>query len=154
MIVQQVTDPADLFVDAKILISSHARLLPVLRLAIWNLALDLGWDDSESRSITLAVEEALTNKIRHAYGNRTDGRIQIEFRTDPRALVFRLTDQGEAPDTSRFCLREEDSLTVGGLGTQIIRDVMDEVTYQTVAEGNQVILTKYLPGRKTPEASQ
>jgi hypothetical protein len=37
-------------------------------------------------------------------------------------------------------------MKAGGFGTHIIRDVMDEVVYRTVDEGNELILTRYLPG--------
>ncbi|MES1257537.1 MAG: ATP-binding protein [Acidobacteriota bacterium] len=134
-----------LYVDAKIVLSSDIRFLSALRHAVGELTLELGWSESESRAITLAVEEALTNKIRHAYKNRPDGRIQLEFRTEPGALVFRLTDQGEAPDPARICARRRESLSPGGLGTHIIRDVMDQVVYQTTGEGNRLTMTKYLP---------
>jgi len=137
---------AEMFVDAKIVISSDVRFLSVVRHTIGNLTMQMGWNDSDSLAITLAVEEALTNKIRHAYRNKPGGRIQLEFRTEPGALVFKVTDQGEPPDPELICAREEESLTAGGFGTHIIRDVMDKVVYQTVDEGNQLILTKYLPG--------
>jgi sigma-B regulation protein RsbU (phosphoserine phosphatase) len=147
--------PAELFIEARIVMSSNVRFLCAVRNAVANLTMEMGWTDSESRAITLAVEEGLTNKIRHAYGNRPDGRIQFEFRTEPGALVFRLTDQGEAPDLEKICAREDESLTPGGFGTHIIRGVMDQVIYQTVDEGNQLILTKYLPETgKTRERSQ
>jgi anti-sigma regulatory factor (Ser/Thr protein kinase) len=146
---------AELFVEARIVMSSNVRFLCAMRNTIGNLTVEMGWNDSESRAITLAVEEALTNKIRHAYRNRPDGRIQFEFRTEPDALVFRLTDQGEAPDPEKICAREDESLTPGGFGTHIIRGVMDKVIYQTVDEGNQLILTKYLPkARESRERSQ
>jgi anti-sigma regulatory factor (Ser/Thr protein kinase) len=150
-----VTNPAparELFIEAKIVLSADARLLTAVRCAIENLTAILGWGDSDSGAITLAIEEALTNKIRHAYRNRPDGRIQFEFRTEPDALVFRLTDQGEAPDPARICARR-DSLQSGGFGTHIMKDVMDKVVYQTTPEGNHVILTKYLPGRGAPDGS-
>jgi len=142
-----VTEPVpatEPYIEAKIVISSDVRFLAAMRHTIGNLTLALGWNDSESRAITLAVEEALTNKIRHAYRNRPDGRIQFEFRTEPHALVFQLTDQGEPPDPARICARR-DTLQAGGFGTQIMKDVMDEVVYRTTAEGNHVILTKHLP---------
>ncbi len=145
-----MTEPApaaELYIEAKVVLSTDVRLLATVRQIVENVTTVLGWDDSESRAITLAVEEALTNKIRHAYRNRPDGRIQFEFRTDPDALVFQLTDQGEPPDPARICARR-DSLQPGGFGTQIMKDVMDEVVYRTTEEGNQVILTKYLPKHK------
>ena len=138
----------ELYVEARIVMSSDVRMLRTMRHTVEILAEELGWNESESRAITLAVEEALTNKIRHAYRNRTDGRIEFEFRTEPDALVFRLTDQGEPPDLQRICARQPESAAPGGFGTHIIRDVMDESVYQTVDEGNRLILTKYLPGRE------
>jgi len=142
--VTQPDPPRDgeLFIDARIVMSSDVRMLPTVRHAIGHLTLELGWNESESRAITLAVEEALTNKIRHAYKNRSGERIQFEFRTEPEALVIRLTDQGEPPDPSRICGARHDVLQPGGFGTHIIRDVMDQVTYQTGEQGNQLTLTK------------
>lgn len=137
----------ELYFDARIEISSDARLLSVLRRAIESLTLEMGWSISECKRITLAVDEALSNKIRYAYANHADGRIQIEVTTDLRGLVFRLSDQGQAPDASKLCARDKDSTNPGGLGTHIIRDVMDEVLYKTDSGCNQLILTKYLPTR-------
>ena len=134
----------ELYFEARVVISADVRFLGAMRHTIESLTEVLGWNDSESHAITLAVEEALTNKIRHAYGNRPDGRIQFEFRTEPNALVFQITDQGDPPDPAKICARR-DSLHPGGFGTQIMKDVMDKVVYRTTDEGNQVILTKYLP---------
>jgi anti-sigma regulatory factor (Ser/Thr protein kinase) len=141
-------DPApapELYIEARVVLSADVRFLAVMRHTIGSLTAILGWNDSESHAITLAVEEALTNKIRHAYGNRPGGRIEFQFRTEPDALVFRLTDQGEPPDPAKICARERDSLHPGGFGTHIMKDVMDQVVYRTTEEGNHVILTKHLP---------
>src|SRR5260370_7055284 len=90
-------EPAEIFIDAKVVMSSNVRFLPSMRHTIENLTMELGWNDSESRAITLAVEEALTNKIRHAYANRTDGRMQFESRTEPEALALQFTDHTTPP---------------------------------------------------------
>ena len=144
---QLVRDPVpatELYFEARIVLSTDVRILAAVRHTIGDLTAVLGWNDTESQAITLAVEEALTNKIRHAYRNRPDGRIQFQFRTEPDALVFLLTDQGEPPDPAKICAQRE-NMQVGGLGTHIMKDVMDKVVYRTTEEGNQVVLTKYLP---------
>ena len=133
------------YIEAKIVISTDVCFLAAIRHTIGNLTVALGWNDEESQAITLAVEEALTNKIRHACGYRPEGRIQFQFRTEPDALVFQLTDQGEPPDPAKICSRERDSMQPGGFGTHIMKDVMDQVVYRTTEEGNHVILTKHLP---------
>lgn len=133
------------YIEARMVISADVRFLTAIRHTVGNLTVALGWNEEESQAITLAVEEALTNKIRHAYRNRPNGLIQFEFRTEQDALVFHLTDQGEPPDPAKICARR-DSLQPGGFGTQIMKDVMDKVIYRTTEQGNQVVLTKYLPG--------
>jgi anti-sigma regulatory factor (Ser/Thr protein kinase) len=154
---QAVIDPgpaAELYIEATVVLSADVRFLPAMRHTIGSLTAILGWNDLESRAITLAVEEALTNKIRHAYGYRSEGRIQFQFRTEPGALVFQLTDQGEPPDPAKICARERDSLQPGGFGTHIMKDVMDQVVYRTTEEGNHVILTKHLPANTHTQEGQ
>jgi serine/threonine-protein kinase RsbW len=47
------------------------------------------------RALGLAVTEAVTNVIRHAYADRTDGQIEIEAERDDGNLVVRVSDKGE-----------------------------------------------------------
>jgi anti-sigma regulatory factor (Ser/Thr protein kinase) len=46
---------------------SQARCLPIVRATVAQLAAAVGWSESEARCITMAVDEALSNVIRHAY---------------------------------------------------------------------------------------
>ena len=126
---------------------SDARYLPVVRGAIGPLAAVIGWDESECRAISLAVDEALTNVIRHAYHNRTDGLMELECRESADGLEITLLDNGDAPDRSKICAREIGCDQPGGLGTHIIKDVMDKVSYEESPEGNRFVASKQL--RKT-----
>src|SRR6185436_15886027 len=65
---------------------SDPRYLPVVRGAISALAAAIGWDETECRAITLALDEALANVIRHAYHNRADGLIELECRESADGL--------------------------------------------------------------------
>jgi len=131
--------------EARFVMSSDLRFLPTIRNTMENLAAALGWDESDSRRITVAVEEAMTNKIRHAYHSRADGVVTIGIATTGGVMHIRLTDRGYPPDMARICAKELGSLTPGGLGTYIIREIMDTVSYETSADGNHLILTKRLP---------
>jgi len=128
---------------------SDPRYLPVVRGAIGPLAAAIGWGECDCLAITLAVDEALTNVIRHAYHNRTDGLIQLECRESEYGLEIALLDTGDAPDVANICAREPGCDQPGGLGTHIIREVMDSVTYEASPEGNRFVARKALPG-KTP----
>src|ERR1700692_3056731 len=106
----------------KFVIPSDARYLAVVRGALGPLTLGMGCDEAESRAIVLAVDEALSNVIRHAYHSRTDGVIELECRETPEELQFTLTDTGETPDLTKICARQIACDQPGGLGTHIIQD--------------------------------
>jgi anti-sigma regulatory factor (Ser/Thr protein kinase) len=124
--------------------SSQARCLPIVRATVDQLALMVGWSESESRCITMAVDEALANVIRHAYHGRTDARIELHCRAGEDQLEIRMRDTGDAPDRSLICAREVGCERIGGLGTHIIRDVMDAVSYESGPDGNWFTATKRL----------
>ena len=132
----------------KFAMPSDPRYLPVVRGAVAALAEAMGWDEAECRAITLAIDEALTNIIRHAYHERADGLIELECREDADGLEITLLDRGESPDRSKICAKEIGRAEPGGLGTHIIREVMDRVSYEVSPEGNRFSAHKYL--RKTP----
>jgi anti-sigma regulatory factor (Ser/Thr protein kinase) len=133
--------------QVKFAMPSDPRYLPVVRGAIGPLAALIGWEESECRAITLAVDEALANIIRHAYHSRADGLIDLECRESADGLEITMLDKGDAPDKSKICARELGSDQPGGLGTHIIKKVMDRVSYEASPEGNRFVASKLL--RKT-----
>jgi anti-sigma regulatory factor (Ser/Thr protein kinase) len=132
----------------KFAMPSDPRYLPVVRGAIGPMAAAIGWDEAECRAITLALDEALANVIRHAYHNRHDGLIELECRESADGLEITMMDNGDAPDRSKICAREIGCDQPGGLGTHIIKKVMDSVSYEVSQEGNRFVASKVL--RKTP----
>lgn len=131
----------------KFSVPSDPRYLCVVRGAMGPLAAAIGWDESECRAIVLAVDEALANVIRHSYHGRTDGLMELECRETADGLEITLLDNGDAPDRSKICAREIDCDRPGGLGTHIIKNVMDQVSYERSPEGNRFVAVKQL--RKT-----
>src|ERR1700716_1968738 len=99
----------------KFAIPSDPRYLPVVRGAIGPLAAVIGWDESECRAITLALDEALANVIRHAYANFVDGLHDLKCRESADGLEITLSDKGESADRSKICAREIGCDQPGGL---------------------------------------
>ena len=130
--------------QVKFAMPSDPRYLPVVRGVIGPLAAVIGWDETECGAITLAVDEALANIIRHAYHSRADGLIELECRECADGLEITLLDRGDAPDKSKICARELGCDQPGGLGTHIIRKVMDTVSYEASPEGNRFVASKLL----------
>jgi anti-sigma regulatory factor (Ser/Thr protein kinase) len=131
----------------RLALPSHPRFLSVVRAAVGELGVIYGLPNEECLAVTLAVDEALANIIRHAYGNRQDGEIEFECMVNEERMEFRLLDRGKPPDMARICGQPLDEVALSGRGTHLIRAVMDEVCYEKVATGNQLRLVKRLPGK-------
>jgi anti-sigma regulatory factor (Ser/Thr protein kinase) len=127
---------------------SHPRLLSVVRAAIGELGLVYGLPEESCREVTLAVDEALANVIRHAYRSRYDQEIEIDCRIVGDQMEFTLLDHGEPPDPARICGQPLNDASLSGRGTHLIKAIMDEVCYERVAGGNRLKLIKHLPAAK------
>jgi anti-sigma regulatory factor (Ser/Thr protein kinase) len=132
-------------VTLKFLVPSHPRYLAVVRAAVGELGLVSGLSPEECRGIALAVDEALANIIRHAYGGDFGREIEVKCQAFFDRLEFTLLDQGEPPDPARLAPHPLEDGALGGRGTHIIRSVMDEVCYERARGGNQLKLSKRLP---------
>jgi anti-sigma regulatory factor (Ser/Thr protein kinase) len=132
----------------RLTLPSDPRFLCVVRAAVGELESIYGLSQDEGIGVTLAIDEALANVIRHAYKNRHDREIEFECSADEEQMVFTLLDQGEPPDPARICGKPLDDCALSGRGTHLIKAVMDEVSYQKVSGGNQLKLVKRLHGAK------
>lgn len=124
--------------------SSDPRLLCAVRSAVHCLAAVAGFGEEDCRAITLAVDESLTNVIRHAYENRHDESMELNCRLLEGGIEFVVRDRGRPIDPARVRAQPLDGARPGGLGTHIIHRVMDDVRYETLPDANQVRLVKYL----------
>lgn len=85
--------------------------------------------------IVLAVDEACQNIIRHAYANDPNGDILIQFLSSYEKLVIELHDHASKVDPNSCQPRDLDDIRPGGLGTHLMREVMDEVCFVEPSEG-------------------
>jgi serine/threonine-protein kinase RsbW len=127
-------------------LASDPRLLSVVRSAVSELAASLGFEDAQCRCITLAVHEALSNVIRHAYKNECNHEIELNCQAEVDCLEFTFIDRGEPADPARICAQPLDEVALGGRGTHLIRQIMDEVIYDRLDDHNRLRLKKYMPG--------
>lgn len=132
---------------------SNPEILAVVRSAVTRLTEEIGFPAAESRAITRAVDEALANIIRHAYGGRPEQPIEVlcrrvQSRSCGRkraGLEIVLVDHGAAADRKKLCGRSLDDIRPGGLGMHFIQDGVDVMQYKSKGRKNWLRLVKYLP---------
>jgi len=128
----------------KLVLPSDPRLGGVVRGAVEQFAAASGLPENECCALALAVQEAVTNIIRHAYGNRHDQPIDLTCSARADTLEFVLLDEGMAADPGRFCARPLGEIRRGGFGTHIMAQVMDGVHYERLPNRNRLRMVKHL----------
>jgi len=96
-------------------------------------------------AVVLALDEACSNVIRHAYSEQEEGEIVVEIELADQQLIFRVIDFAQACDKSKIKSRDLDDIRPGGLGVHLISSIMDEVMHQDVKTGNILQMIKTLP---------
>ena len=96
------------------------------RLALTGLSRLRPVPDDTLADLKLALTEACTNSVRHAYGEERAGTVEIVYRFRPDRLEIEVADDGVGFDPDRPA-SESQSLAEGGLGIAIIRSLADEV---------------------------
>ena len=100
--------------------------------------------DDPTAALTLAVNEAAANIMKHAYAGSPGGRIEISASDQGDHVVIRLCHGGENFRRSDVAAPQFDGTAEGGFGIFIIEQSVDEVSYGTDAQGaHEIVLTKY-----------
>jgi anti-sigma regulatory factor (Ser/Thr protein kinase) len=107
---------------------------------------EAGLDETAVCRCQLAVDEACTNIIEHAYGGEGRGSIDIACEPGQGELTITIEDHGRPFDPASVSAPELnsslDDLQVGGLGLYFIRRVMDAVEFSYENGGNKLVLVK------------
>lgn len=106
--------------------------------------------------LVLAVDEACTNIIRHAYGADCGGDIGLRVLREDATLSFELTDAAPCVDPRRVRPRPLGDCRSGGLGVALIDQVMDDWRIEPMRDGrgNRLILRKRIEPIANDETSE
>ncbi|MDZ7263390.1 MAG: ATP-binding protein [candidate division KSB1 bacterium] len=130
-------------IEIKIL--SEPKFLKIVRAAVSHVTEIMGFPQDEINNITLAVDEACSNIIKHAYGGQSDQPIRVLLQLYDDRLEVILKDVGKKVAADDIKSRDLDDLRPGGLGVHLIRSVMDVVNYNIRStKGNRLQLVKFL----------
>lgn len=134
--------------NSEIVVKSTTDNLSVIRDFINEQAVKAGFDAEDINKIILAVDEACTNVIKHAYKFSPDGEISISTKIEKNKFVISIFDRGLHFDPNKIpepdIVEYHKSKKIGGLGMYLMKKLMDEVKYNISKDSNQVILIKKL----------
>ncbi|MBN1446757.1 MAG: ATP-binding protein [Bacteroidetes bacterium] len=126
-----------------------------MRTFVSDAARRFGFSENEVGKIELAIDEACTNIIKHAYKFNPDGIIEIRISSQkgdssPTKFVVDIYDSGISFDSSKYTAPDMKEyfkkLRHGGLGIVLMKKLMDEVEYGHMSgQQNSIRLVKYLP---------
>jgi len=141
----------------RIKLPSETANLDIIRKFVSGIAENLGFSDDDIYKIELAVDEACSNVIKHAYRNMKNNRkekiIDITVKIKPKQLEIIVADKGKGfhPEKLREPKIEEymKKMKRGGLGIYLMKSMMDEVKFK-IKPGvrNEVKLIKYFNKKK------
>jgi serine/threonine-protein kinase RsbW len=120
--------------QVRLRIPARAEYITLCRLALTGLSRLRDVPDETLADLKLALTEACSNSVRHAYRDGREGTVEILYDLQPGRLVIEVSDDGpgfdhvEAGDA-------DDELTEGGLGLAIIRSLSDEFELGVRPEG-------------------
>ncbi|MCL4539858.1 MAG: ATP-binding protein [Bacteroidetes bacterium] len=141
-------------IENKRIFKSTTTALSEVRQFVEDNALSFGFGEKEVSEITLAVDEACTNVIKHAY--QSDPNFEFEVRITAGGIEFQVVvrdwgagfkpEEVPVPNIKGKIGRHK----AGGLGIFLMRKLMDSVEFQGRETMNEVRLVRYLKNEPKP----
>jgi serine/threonine-protein kinase RsbW len=130
-------------------VPSRTEYLAAIRDVTRRMAQVAGFDGAQADQLALAVDEASTNVIEHAYRGAPDRRIELRFDEGGDELRVEVVDDGEAVDPRAVpqvdLRRYASERRTGGLGMHLMGRIMDTVTFRRTARRNVCCMVKRKP---------
>jgi len=137
--------------ELSITIPSNTELLKMVVDLAKHIAIINQFSSSYAQKIALAIDEAITNVIKHSYKDVKNEEIRLEFFSSANGLKIRIIFSGIPPilekkgvDLSKMIKNKRK----GGLGVELMRRIMDSVEYKTTGDSNTCEMIKWKKKQK------
>ncbi|HHN46876.1 MAG TPA: ATP-binding protein [Planctomycetes bacterium] len=142
-------------IHREIVIPNDTAYLADVRKLVHEVVEKSSFPSEEAHRIILAVDEAVTNIMQHAYEHDLEGSLEIELvlEVDNTKFEVAIRDSGKSFDPQDVDAPDIDKHVKNGkrhgLGIFLIRQIMDEVVY-SYKQGvrNELRMVKYARGAK------
>ena len=132
------------------MIPSETGFLGLVRDVAQRMADAAGFDPETSRQIALAVDEAVSNVLEHAYRGRAGHELEVAFAGGGPEFEVEVSDTGVGVDPRHVpkvdLVRYATERRTGGLGLHLMGKIMDSVTFSRSSGRNVCSLSKRRPG--------
>lgn len=128
-------------------IPARPEYITLCRLALSGLAQLRPLSEETLADLKLALTEACSNSVRHAYaGPSEDGRVEVLYELHPDRVVVEVRDEGGGFELDEPAPTNGGDLSEGGLGIAIIRAIVDELEIgpTQTGRGSRLRFTKLL----------
>ena len=127
-------------------IGASTENLSEVRKFVTNYAQKHGFSKDQIADIRLAVDEAATNIIKHAYKSDKSQTLTIKLEFNEEKLCVTLTDQGISFDVKKYkspdIKQQIAKKKRGGMGIHLMKNLMDEVSYKVKNQENVLRMSK------------
>ncbi len=125
-------------------IPCHPRYLSVARLLVARIGAQTGLTIDEVDDMKVAVSEAITNVIDHAYVGEDQADIIVRFKPGEGELIVEVEDSGTGFEPDKLEERSlPDPAAGGGLGLYLVREMADQVQVASApGSGTKITITK------------
>lgn len=137
------------FIEMKV--PAKPEYVSVMRLSISGIATRMGFTYEDIEDMKVAISEAITNAVTHAYDNEDEGEVTIGFGVYHNRLEIMVADHGGSFDLGEVkgsigpyeSTESVETLREGGFGLFLIEALMDKVEINN-EYGVIVLMTKYV----------
>lgn len=128
--------------DVELILPAEPESVVLARQMVRGIIDALGWDEESRTDISIAVTEACTNAVLHAYPAGADGEYEVLAWAEPESLVVAVRDRG------RGIVPTVTSPAAGlGLGLPLMLAIGDEVNFSSENGVTEVRMT-FTPGSR------
>jgi serine/threonine-protein kinase RsbW len=142
-------------------IPAKAEYVGLVRLSMSGILNRQGFSYDDIEDVKIALSEALTNAVKHAYSNQEDGQISVGFVMFEDKIEIIVSDSGKSFDYEQKKRElgpysEEENINFlreGGLGLFLIETLMDDVKVHK-DQGVTISMSKYLMAKEVQQHDQ
>ena len=146
MAIQYIKQQSDVRMKKSIVLENDTQEVTRLNVFVEDVCQAVGFDETVTMEVKVAVEEAVVNVMKYAYPPGQNGDVSIEATSNDMRLKITIVDSGKPFDPTvqgevdtTLSAKERN---IGGLGIHIMRQNMDSINYERMDNLNVLTLRK------------